>query len=172
MVNNRLKSMFTFFMLILTFSVFAQGPGGQGRRGKGERPQRSDKPDASQILSKLDVNNDAVIDRDEALKDRKGKISEYFDSIDSNGDELINLEELKTSLSNKEPKRLSPEKIIERVDDNGDGTLNQLEVAAKKKRELLLEFNTIDTNQDNELDIEELKEFYSKEDKKQRKRRR
>ena len=122
------------------------------------------KPDASEILSKLDTNNDDSIDKGEASKDKRGKISEDFDEIDTNDDELIDLEELKDSLNNRKsnnrPKRVSPEKLLKDVDDNGDGTLNELEIAAKEKRNLSDNFNSIDTNQDHEIDLEELKVFY------------
>ena len=163
--------------MLLCFSLFAQGPpGGGGKgggRGQGQGQQRGGKPDASEILSMLDTNDDDLIDKDEASKDKRGKISEDFDEIDSNEDGFIDLEELKDSLNDrKQPKRISPEKIIKEVDDNGDGTLNELEVAAKEKRELLDNFSEIDINQDNELDIEELKAFFaSKEDEKPEKRR-
>ena len=169
MTNSKLKITLTFFSMILCFSVFAQRS--QGNRGRGQGPQRGGMPDAYQILSKLDINNDDVIDREEASKDKRGKIAEHFDEIDSNGDELINLEELKDSLSNKKPKKISAEKIIERIDDNGDGTLNLLEVAAKNKKTLMLEFKSIDANQDEELDLEELKTYYSQQEKKPKKRR-
>ncbi|MFD2916151.1 EF-hand domain-containing protein [Psychroserpens luteus] len=174
MKNNNIKTTITLFSFLLCFSVFAQGPpgGGQGGgRGQGRGQEKGNKPDASEILSKLDLNKDSVIDKDEASQDKRGKISEDFDEIDTNGDEVINLEELEASLDNSKPKKISAEKIIKQVDDNGDGTLNELEVAAKNNRQLLLEFENIDTNKDHELDLEELKVFYSKMNNKKRKQR-
>ncbi len=170
MKNNKLKAIITIFSMLLCFGIFAQGPpgGGQGGRGQNGGSQKGGKPDASEILSKLDTNNDDVIDKDEASKDRRGKISEDFDEIDTNDDDLIDLEELKDSLNNRKsndrPKRVSPEKLLKNVDDNGDGTLNELEVAAKDNRQLSNDFNEIDTNQDSEIDLDELKEFYAKND--------
>ena len=175
MKKRNLKAVITIFTLLLCFGVYAQGPPGGGQGRGGMQGQRGGQPDASEILSKLDANNDDVIDKDEASKDSRGKISEDFDEIDTNDDELIDLEELKDSLnnrkSNKRPKRVSPEKLIKQVDDNGDGTLNELEVAAKDIRQLSNDFNEIDTNQDNEIDLEELKSFYAKDDKPKRKER-
>ena len=174
---NYIKITTTFISVFFCFTLFAQGPpgGGQGRGGmQGGNQQRGGKPDASEILSMLDTNDDDLIDKDEASKDKRGKISEDFDEIDTNEDGFIDLEELKDSLNNRKPtrKRVSPEKLLKEVDDNGDGTLNELEVAAKEKRELLDKFSEIDTNQDGELDIEELKAFFaSKEDEKPEKRR-
>ena len=177
MKNNKLKYVTTIFSMLLCFTLFAQGPpgGGQGRSGmQGGNQQRGGKPDASKILSMLDTNDDELIDKEEASKDRRGKISEDFDEIDANEDGYIDLEELKDSLNNRRPeqKRVSPEKLIKQIDDNGDGTLNELEVAAKEKKELIDNFSEIDTNQNNELDIDELKAFFaSREDKKPNKRR-
>ena len=163
--------------ILFSLTLFAQGPpgGGQGRGGmQGGNQQRGGKPDASEILSMLDTNDDDLIDKEEASKDRRGKISEDFEEIDANEDGFIDLEELKDSLNNRRPerKRISPEKLIKQIDDNGDGTLNELEVAAKEKRELSDNFAEIDTNEDGELDIEELNVFFdSKEDEKPEKKR-
>ena len=171
MKKNKTHLAFIICTILLNIGVFAQGPPGGGH-GRGEM-QRGGKPDASKILSILDTNDDDLINKEEASKDRRGKISEDFDEIDINEDGFIDLEELKDSLNNrKRPKRISPEKLIKQVDDNGDGTLNELEVAAKEKRELFDNFSEIDTNKDGELDIEELKAFFaSKEIEKPKKKR-
>lgn len=164
MNNNNLKTTITIFSMLLCFSLFAQGPpgGGQGGRGGGKGQQR-EKPDASEILDKLDTNKDNLIDKDEAAADKRGKIAEDFYEIDTNDDKFIDLEELKDSLNDrKKPKKISAKKIIEEVDDNGDETLNELEVAAKEKKALSENFREIDTNEDGELDLEELKVFFKK----------
>ena len=171
-MKHNLKTVLTLFSMLLCFSVFAQGPpggGGQGGRGGGKGQDRGGKPDASEILSKLDTNKDKVIDKDEAANDKRGKIAEDFDDIDTNGDEVIDLDELKASLDGKKPKKISAKKILKEVDDNGDGTLNELEVAVKKKLELMDHFSEIDTNSDGELDLEELKTFYDNQEQPKRK---
>ncbi|MGB5419018.1 EF-hand domain-containing protein [Algibacter sp.] len=168
MKNYKLNLSITIFAYLLSFGVFAQGPGGgQGGRGggNGQGQQRGGKPDASEILSMLDTNNDDKIDKEEASNDKRGKIAEDFDEIDTNDDDLIDLEELKASLSGrKEPKKVSPEKLIKEIDDDGNGKLNALEVAAKGNQVLTDKFSDIDTNEDSELDEEELKAFFEKED--------
>ncbi|WP_452229884.1 EF-hand domain-containing protein [Lacinutrix sp. MEBiC02404] len=167
MKMNNLKTTITIFSMLLCFSVFAQGPpgGGGGRSGGKGQGQQREKPDASEILSKLDTNNDGLIDKDEASSDKRGKIAEDFEVIDTNDDGFIDLEELKDSLNGKsKPKKVSAKKIIKEIDDNGDGTLNELEVAAKGKRDLSEKFSEIDTNGDAELDLEELKFFYKKDE--------
>ena len=172
MKKNKTHLAFIICTILLNIGVFAQGPPGGGH-GRGEM-QRGRKPEASKILSILDTNDDDLIDKEEASKDRRGKISEDFDKIDANKDGFIDLKELKDSLNNRKPtrKRISPEKLIKQIDDNGNGTLNELEVAAKAKRELSDNFSEIDTNKDGELDIEELKAFIaSKEVEKPDKRR-
>lgn len=171
-MKNNLKTVLTVFSMLLCFSVFAQGPpggGGQGGRGGGKGQDRGGKPDASEILSKLDTNKDEVIDKDEAANEKRGKIAEDFDAIDTNGDEVIDLDELKASLDTRKPKKISAKKILKEVDDNGDGTLNELEVAVEKKLELMDHFSEIDTNSDAELDLDELKVFYNNQDKPKRK---
>jgi Ca2+-binding EF-hand superfamily protein len=169
MKYNKLNLVVTIFTLLLTVGVYAQGPPGGGGRGQGRGQERGKKPDASEILSKLDLNKDNVIDKEEASKDERGKIAEDFDEIDINDDEVIDLEELKASLDGK-PKKVSAKKIIKQVDDNKDGTLNELEIAAKNQRDLIENFDKIDTNGDGELDLEELKVFYSNKDDKPKRR--
>ncbi|MFY0712918.1 EF-hand domain-containing protein [Seonamhaeicola sp. NFXS20] len=171
---NYIKTLTTIFSMLICVTLFAQGPPGGGRGGmQGGDQQRGGRPDASEILSMLDTNSDDLIDKDEAAEDKRGKIAEDFDEIDTDDDGFINLEELEAFLNNRKgPKMMSPEKLIEQVDDNGDGTLNELEVAAKQQQELVENFEAIDTNDDKELDIDELKAFYeSKENNKKRKRR-
>jgi len=178
-MKNNLKITISIFSILICFSAFAQRSGGQGGRGGGggQRPQRNAKPDAAKILSMLDTNKDDKIDKSEASEDKRGRISQRFDEIDVNDDGFIDLEELKASLNNRKPRRKSAERVIKEVDDNGDGTLNQLEIAAKKNLFLKNNFESIDTNKDNEIDLEELRVFYAKTDKKEdkqtnRKRRR
>ena len=169
MKNYNLKMTITIFSMLLCASIFAQGSGGQ--RGKRGGQNNGGKPDASQILSKLDTNNDDKIDVDEASKDQRGRISQDFDLIDTNDDKYIDLSELKASLNGKGPKGESAERIMKEVDDNADGKLNALEIAAKEKLLLTNNFEEIDTNDDNEIDLEELKYFLSKSDKKKSKKR-
>ena len=173
MKTNKLKITISLFSMLLCIGVFAQrqgGQGGPGGRGGGQGQQRGGKPDAAKILSMLDTNGDNKIDKTEAAKDQRGKISQNFDQIDTNDDSLIDEDELSASLNGRGDKRVSAIKIMKEVDDNRDGKLNQLEIAAKEKLELTNNFEEIDTNQDNELDLEELKVFYSKGDKKKRKK--
>lgn len=173
MKTNKSKVTFTILVLLISITTFAQGPpGGQGGRGgrQGGGDQQRQKPDASEILKLLDTNNDDKIDKDEASKDKRGKISEDFDIIDANEDGFIDLEELEGSLNRKGPRKVAPKKLLKEVDQNDDGLLNELEVAAKDKRDLMEHFSEIDKNNDGQLDLEELKAFYSKNDIKKRNR--
>ncbi|WP_405576759.1 EF-hand domain-containing protein [Winogradskyella sp. Asnod2-B02-A] len=174
MKNRRITFVITVFSMLLCLTTFAQGPPGGGQGGRGGRqgggPQKGEKPDASEILKLLDANNDDLIDKDEASKDKRGKISEDFDTIDANEDGFIDLEELEASLDSKKPKKVSVDKLLKEVDQDEDGLLNELEVAAKDKRDLMANFSEIDVNGDSQLDVEELKAFYSKDDKKKKNR--
>ena len=166
MKKRNIKLTITMFSMLLGLATFAQGPPGGGRGGsQGGGPPKGEKPDASEILKILDTNNDDKIDKDEASKDKRGKISEDFDTIDANEDGFIDLEELEASLDSSKPRKVSPEKLLKEVDQDEDGLLNELEVAAKDKRDLMEHFSEIDVNADSQLDLEELKAFYSKDDK-------
>ncbi|ALJ04685.1 hypothetical protein APS56_05850 [Pseudalgibacter alginicilyticus] len=167
---KHIKLIITIFLLVLCLGTYAQPP--RGRQGDGQNQQRGEKPNASQILAMLDTNNDNVIDKDEASNDKRGKIAEDFDEIDSNDDNLIDLEELEVLLNNVKPKAVSPEKLLKEIDDNGDEKLNELEVAAKNNKLLSENFNSIDTNQDSELDLDELKAFFSQNEEKMKKKKR
>ena len=90
MKTNKTKFTFTILVLLISITAFAQGPPGGGRGGRqGGGDQQRQKPDASEILKLLDTNNDDLIDKDEASKDERGKISEDFDIIDANEDGFI-----------------------------------------------------------------------------------
>ena len=173
MKSNTLKITISIFSMLLCMNVYSQRQG--GRQGGGDRQggdQRGQKPDAAMILKKLDTNNDGVIDKEEAAKDERRVIFENFAEIDTNEDGVIDLEELKASLKNKKRRKPNAKKLIKQMDDNGDGTLNKLEVAAKENQHILKNFEVIDTNDDEELDRDELKAFFAKNDKKRKKKRR
>lgn len=174
MKTNKTKFTFTIIVLLISVTAFAQGPPGGGQGGRSGRQgggdQQRHKPDASEILKLLDTNNDDKIDKEEAAKDERGKISKDFDIIDSDEDGFIDLEELEASLDSSKPRKVSAEKLLKEVDQDEDGLLNELEVAAKDKRDLMEHFSEIDENGDGQLDLEELKSFYSKGDKKKKDR--
>lgn len=156
-----LKIAFASIAIMITSLTFSQGPPGGGRGGRqGGGDQQRQKPDASEILKLLDSNNDDLIDKEEASNDERGKIAEDFDIIDANEDGFIDLEELEASLDNSKPRKVSAKKLLKEVDQNEDGLLNELEVAAKDKRDLMEHFSEIDENKDGQLDLDELKAFY------------
>ncbi len=171
MNKSKLNVAITIVTMLLCLTAVAQRP--QGRQGgrSGQGPQSGGKPDASMIFSMLDTNNDKKIDIDEASKDTRGKIAQDFNSIDTNDDQFIDFDELQEALTNGNSNRNMAERMLKEVDDNHDGTLNNLEIAAKEKLELTNNFKEIDVNQDNELDLQELKAFYAKKEKPKRKKR-
>lgn len=173
MKTNKTKIIFTILVFLISITAFAQEPpGGRGGRGRGQGgPPNGNKPNASEILKLLDSNNDELIDKEEAANDERGKIAKDFDIIDANEDGFIDLEELESALDSSKPRKVSVKKLLKEVDQNEDGLLNELEVAAKDKRDLMESFSEIDENKDGQLDKDELEAFYTpkEEDKKKRK---
>ncbi|MFY0630461.1 MAG: EF-hand domain-containing protein [Flavobacteriaceae bacterium] len=171
MKSNKLKITTSIIAFLLCVNVYAQRQGGRQSGDRQGMKQRGGQPDAEMILKKLDTNNDGVIDKEEAANDERKGISDRFDEIDTNEDSVINLAELKASLEGRKRKKPNAKKIIKQIDDNGDGKLNKLEVAAKENRMISKNFDAIDANNDNEIDLKELRTFLAKNEKKRRKRR-
>ncbi|WP_117880871.1 EF-hand domain-containing protein [Aureibaculum luteum] len=165
MKNYNLKITLAILFTLFYVSIYAQRRGGQ-RGGN-----RGGQQDATQIFKRLDTNNDAKIDVDEASKAKSGNISQNFDNIDTNDDKFIDLAELEASLNGRARKKESAENIMKAADDNKDGKLNKLEIAAKEQLFLTNNFDAIDTNRDNEIDLEELKAYMEKSDTKKTKKR-
>ncbi|MBU2929687.1 EF-hand domain-containing protein [Winogradskyella psychrotolerans] len=161
---NSIKVTLTILAVFINVIAFAQGPPGGGRGGGQGGPPEGEKPDATEILKLLDTNNDDKIDKVEAVEDERGKIAKDFDEIDTNEDGFIDLEELEIELNREGPRKVTAKKLLKEVDQNEDGLLNELEVAAKDKRDLMDNFNEIDTNDDSQLDLDELEAFYSKDE--------
>lgn len=169
MINKKIKIVISVFTMFLCLSAFAQRQGGPPRDGQGSRggaqrggQQQRERPDASKILAMLDTNNDNKISKEEASKAKRGKLSEDFDIIDLNEDGFLVLEELQSFFENRKPKSVSPEKIIKKADENEDGLLSEEELSSKRNRHILKNFKAIDTNKDNQISLEELKAFLSK----------
>ncbi|WP_299100705.1 EF-hand domain-containing protein [uncultured Winogradskyella sp.] len=166
---------FTILALLCSAIGLAQGPPGGGQGGRGDRqggPPKGEKPEASEILKLLDTNGDDKIDKEEASKDERGKIAKDFDVIDTNEDGFIDLEELKAEIERKGPRKVSAKKLLKEVDQDEDGFLNELEIAAKDRRDLMEHFSEIDLNEDGQLDLEELETFYDAKDDDKKKRKR
>ena len=170
MKKSKLNIAITMVIMLFCLAAVAQRPQGRqgGRNGRGQ--QGAAQPNVSKIFSTLDTNNDKKIDVDEASKDKRGKIAQDFDIIDTNNDKFIDFDELTEALNNDNSKRINAERVLKEVDDNKDGTLNRLEIAAKEKLDLTNNFSEIDLNQDNELDLQELKAYYAKKAKPKRKK--
>ena len=115
-------------------------------------------PNVTELIKEMDANGDGKLSKEEV----KGPLAEDFSKIDTNEDGVIDLDELEASLDSMDkPREISAEKVLKEIDDNEDGLLNELEVAAKDRRELVNNFKIIDTDEDGQLNLEELKTFYS-----------
>ena len=88
-----------------------------------------------------------------------------FEQIDANGDGYISAEELDVSQRDTLDEQNS--KTMSMLDKNGDGSVSMSEYTEfyssiskeKSKQELESNFKALDTNNDGELDVEELKSF-------------
>ena len=171
MKNNILKVAVLAVALVLSVPVSAQQQG----KGKQNKNAQYNKPDPDQVIARLDTNSDGKIDKEEALKAQRGNLAENFDNLDSNKDGYVVLEELEargaSGNKNKQKGKPSPEKVFEMVDNNKDGQLDKLEVAAKDRGRLEENFASIDTNSDDAISMEELKYFHATEKSKGKKKR-
>ena len=134
------KTKFTFTIIVLLISVTAFAQGPPGG-GQGGRGGRQGGGDQQR---------------------QKPDASEILKLLDTNNDDKIDKDEAEKDKRGKISK--------EEVDQDENGLLNELEVAAKDKRDLMEHFSEIDENGDGQLDLEELKSFYSKGDKKKKDR--
>ncbi len=134
----------------------------------GNSQNKKEKPTPEIILSKLDVNKDQRIDKNEAKETPRGKLyerfNERFNEIDTNADGFITLEELKAikSLKSKREKNGKQAVHFQSIDKNEDGFLNFAEVKGSQFEILKSEFTKIDTNSDGRLHSSELRAFADK----------
>lgn len=70
----------------------------KGKKATNNKSKKSDKISPEKLFTKLDVNNDEKLEKDE-IKDEK--ILKRFDKIDSNSDGAISLEELENAFKKR-----------------------------------------------------------------------
>ncbi len=90
MKTKTLKTVVFILSLVFGIQVNAQS-----------KNQNKQKPDFERIIKKLDANKDGLIDKSEAAKGERKRISENFDKIDNDSDGFISLEELKAMRKKK-----------------------------------------------------------------------
>ena len=146
-------------LCMFTLTMSAQR---SGKRG-GNRGQQMQSVNPVKIIEALDTNDDKKIDREEAAKAQRGNLAQNFDKIDTNEDGFIDLEELQNGgrgRKREQPKLPTVDEIFKEADNNQDGKLDRLEIAAKSIRFLEDHFEEIDTNNDDTIDRGELEAHY------------
>lgn len=149
--------------------------------GPGQKPEGGFKPDANQIMQKLDANGDGQITRNEA----HGPAAEKFNQLDANGDGKVSKDELQSALTkmaggrgdkpegegnkefgaNKEKGETATKESakdkgrmkqmmaqLEKADKNGDGKISRDEAPQQVQGA----FDRLDSNGDGAIDKSEL----------------
>ncbi|MFY0626917.1 MAG: EF-hand domain-containing protein [Reichenbachiella sp.] len=75
-----------------------------GRMERGNRKGDRSRPTPEQIMEKLDTDEDGSINKEEASQAPRGRLSEKFDKVDTNVDELISIEELQKHIDSRKEK--------------------------------------------------------------------
>jgi len=108
-------------------------------------------PHVPPLFLKLDRNNDAALDRAEALRPREQR----FARLDANGDGRITVDELDAHLKQRLQRRLMRMRyrMLARFDADGDGVISKREFTDRAMRR----FARIDLNEDGRVTPQELR---------------
>lgn len=93
-----------------------------GHKGGREKP----------AFTELDANNDGKVTQAEMLQFRQAKGAERFAAADTNNDGKLSKDELTAAADGRRARRV--EKMMDRLDANNDGFLEQSEMAPKEGR--------------------------------------
>lgn len=128
-------------------AVIATAHETDGRRGGGP---------ATMLLEHFDRDGDGTVTRAEVEQEQAARFAE----ADTDGDGQISLDEM---VAAQEAQRLArqtarAERMLERLDEDGNGMLSPEEAAAAHQRHARL-FDVIDADDDGEITAEELEEI-------------
>lgn len=117
-------------------------------------------------MKNADADGDGFVSLDEMKAAHSARIEEHFAKADTNGDGLLSEEERQTAREarrdNRQAKRKhrrkmrSPEKVVERLDADGSGSISLDEFQNSRRGPDAEEFTAADTNGNGELDADEL----------------
>lgn len=110
----------------------------EGNNGRGEKPAFSD----------VDANNDGKVTQAELTQFRQAKGAERFAAADTNNDGKLSTEELTAAAEGRRARRI--EKMMDRMDANNDGFLEQSEMQPREGRGGRM-FNHADKDDDGAL---------------------
>ncbi len=116
--------------------------------GAAQAQARGDRPD----FATLDANGDGTVTQQELVAHREARFAES----DTNGDGALSIEELTAASREKAAERAA--RMLEQRDANGDGLLQQAELAPGSDRMERM-FDRIDANDDGAISAEEFEEI-------------
>ncbi len=152
MKRNRITIACTAAGLLATAGALSAAPGGQGPRGKGP-------PSPEAIVQRLDTDGDGKLSAAEADNTPRGRLAEYFATIDANSDGYLVPDELEAFAKQRRGTRGKGPRVFAAMDADSNGALSYDEVADAGARRMVEHFDAIDANGDGELDKQELIEL-------------
>ena len=132
-------------LLVTTMLIVATGAGAafaQGGKARG------------MSFETLDINGDGAITEAELLQSQEVR----FNEADTNNDGQISKDEMLARVTGRAAERV--DRMIERMDENGDGQLSQAEMQALRDPGKM--FDRIDANDDGSISEEEFAEARQK----------
>ncbi len=104
----------------------------------GEQLRQFLESDAADVFKRLDKNSDGKIESSELPDQGRGRLQQFFENYDANGDKALSLDEfrkgqemLRSQLGINPPARTPmPGGLLRVIDADGDGSLSKEEIAA------------------------------------------
>lgn len=149
-MNAQSLLLYTLFAAIFPLVIHAKPDGAQRDDGNPRQP-----PSIKQIFARLDADASGGISVDEA----EGPLEAHFDQIDADGSGEITGAELKTSRAKRSERGIKMRERIKVADADGNGAISSNEANDAGLDKIIQHFDKIDSNGDDEITKQELKNF-------------